>query len=89
VECYDHWLSTRTETPKDPIKVYQKALVAQLTAKDGRKAFTEEEERAIMVVLKKKQMWPCSPKGRRVGINGLRPSTMGYHERLASECNDD
>jgi hypothetical protein len=77
-DFYRSWLESRKMAPKDPIKTFQRALTAHLCAKDGRKPFTKEEEQAILAVVRSKREWPCAPKGRHVGVNGIRAA--GYHE---------
>jgi hypothetical protein len=83
-ECYAAWLAARKHKTMHPEKAFQRTLAGHLTGSDGRRPFTEEEESAVLAVLRKRMRWPCFEHlPVRYGEAGFR--TKGYHERLREE----
>jgi len=79
-ECYEVWLQCRAATLSNPTRVFQRCLTAHITASDGRQSFTPEEERAILQVIRKKEVWPAfQDTNIIIGCKGFR--VLGYHER--------
>jgi hypothetical protein len=50
-----------------------------ISAVDGRSAFEQEEEQAILLVLREKMAWPCAPEHSSIGALGFRSD--GWHEK--------
>lgn len=84
-ECYECWLSSqgKVDCDKEGFK-FRRALSNHLCGVDGRTPFTQQEEDAILQVLRKKFRWPCFPPSLNIGRNGFR--SKGFHEK-ARELN--
>lgn len=82
-ECYLAWLEHRRqeESPKEA-KRFQRTLSNHLTGVDGRTPFAPEEEAAILLVVRKKERWPCFPRELSIGCTGFR--SLGHHEKFAT-----
>jgi len=79
-ECYEAWLQSRAATLSNPTRVFQRCVTAHITASDGRQAFTLEEERAILRVIRQKAVWPAfQDTSVTIGHKGFR--VLGFHER--------
>ena len=85
-ECFHAWLVSRCTASAEPEKNFQRSLTAHLTGSDGRVPFTEQEEQAILRVVRSNKPWPafqdCDPQSAisKLGTKGFRP--LGYHEKL-------
>mmetsp|Transcript_3711 Transcript_3711/g.4955 ORF Transcript_3711/g.4955 Transcript_3711/m.4955 type:complete len:104 (+) Transcript_3711:65-376(+) len=53
-ECFLEWLRTRNQVPKQPEESFRRALTAHIRASDRRSPFSQEEEAAILCILRKK-----------------------------------
>lgn len=79
-ECYQAWLSSRKAMAGCPERAFQRALSAHVTGVDGRTPFNQDEEEAILKVMRKKERWACFTNNElRFGEKGFR--TKGYHEK--------
>ena len=58
-ECFEDWISSRKTTPIHPRRSFQRALSAHITGLGGRMAFEENEEIAILKVIRQPIRWPC------------------------------
>ncbi|KAH9260684.1 hypothetical protein BASA81_001151 [Batrachochytrium salamandrivorans] len=78
--CFQEWLKARNinESVGDA-KRYQRVLSNHLSGVDGRCPFTEEEEEAILKVVRRKERWPCFGPNISIGHTGFR--SKGYHEK--------
>jgi hypothetical protein len=82
--CYEQWLINRHMSDTElELRKFQRALSNHLAGVDGRSPFLEEEERAILVVLREKKKWPCVPDPLAIGALGFR--SQGYHEKQQEE----
>jgi hypothetical protein len=92
-ECYQRWLETRAARPSHEAECFRKSLIAKVTRTDcGSAAFPPAVEAALLVLLRKRQVWPCF-KGKldpltgrpiKIGSKGLR--SLGFHEREQLEA---
>lgn len=88
-ECLETWIKSRQgKLNGPPLKMFRRALSGHLTGVDGRSPFLKEEEEAILIVARNKQMWlglqgeeekPDLTK-KQGYILGFR--AKGFHERL-------
>lgn len=80
-ECFETWRRTRTRIPKSPEENFRRALISHLTGSEGRKPFSFQVEKCLLVELRKKKTWECFNENSNVsiGINGFQK--MGFHER--------
>jgi hypothetical protein len=78
--CYELWVSSRKQTHSKPGRAFQRALSAHVTATDGRTCFSKEEEEAILIVLRRKERWPCfEGSDHKMGAMGFRE----FHQQAA------
>jgi hypothetical protein len=93
-KCYQRWLETRTARSSDESECFRKSLIAKVTRTDcGSAAFPPAVEAALLVLLRKREVWPCfkgkldSLTGRpiKIGSKGMR--SLGFHEREQLEAN--
>lgn len=81
-ECFDSWVASRKENVQHKEKAFRSALLGHLTGRDRRRPFTPEKERAILLVLRQKKVWPCfEGTDLKIGIYGIRKSLQGFNER--------
>ena len=79
-QCYAAWLASRGTQPCEAeARKFQRSLSNHLGGVDGRSPFDPEEEQAIMLVLRRKQCWPCFPPSYKIGSMGYR--SKGFHEK--------
>lgn len=79
-DCYKAWLRSRKSLPSCPEKAFQRALSGHLTGVDGRVPFDEDEEEAILKVLRRKARWECFKHCEvKFGESGFR--AKGFHEK--------
>jgi hypothetical protein len=83
IACYHAFLTKRKFKPmpdnEASLNKFYRCLVNHTGGTDGRIPFTAEEEEAILIVLRKRQQWPCFPKHlAHVGC-GFR--CKGFHEK--------
>lgn len=57
--CFQAWLASRNFPPKRPEESFRKAITSHCRGVDGRKPFPEEIEKALLIEMRKKQVWPC------------------------------
>ena len=78
-ECFDTWVVTRKEPPKQPEESFRRVLTAHICGVDGRRPFPPKIEANLLQILRKKEVWECF-RGTKVsiGIRGFR--NFGYHE---------
>lgn len=78
-ECFDKWVVTRKEPPKQPEESFRRVLTAHICGVDGRRPFPPKIEANLLQILRKKEVWECF-RGTKVsiGIRGFR--NYGYHE---------
>ena len=82
-ECYQTWLGVRKTLPQGPEVAFKRALCGHLTSVDGRVPFNQDEEKAILKVLRKKQRWECFKDTEfRFGESGFR--AKGFHEKAVT-----
>jgi len=90
LECYQRWLSTRQKTPKLPEESFRRAITAHIRGTNGRKPFAEEQERAVLKILRKRRRWNCFDTEQTIGKLGYQK--LGYHEekklRMNSKSNN-
>lgn len=87
-DCYEFWLSNRKVLALSPERAFRKVITAHVRGSEGLEAFTPEEEKGILIELRKKEVWPCFKQTRlRIGINGFR--AFGYHESVASNSSSE
>ena len=81
-ECFDTWVVTRKEPPKQPEESFRRVLTAHICGVDGRRPFPPKIEASLLQILRKKEVWECF-RGTKVsiGIRGFR--NFGYHETKA------
>jgi hypothetical protein len=94
-ECYQRWLETRAARLSHEAECFRKSLIAKVTRTDcGSAAFPPAVEAALLVLLRKRQVWPCF-KGKldpltgrpiKIGTKGLR--SLGFHEREQLEADE-
>ena len=86
-ECFNLWVSSRgRQTKEDPAKAFRRALVAHLTGTDGRTPFNQEEEEAVLKVIRTRAPWPCFSHLNTTKFSHLGFRSRGFHEqRLAGE----
>ncbi|KAH9255993.1 hypothetical protein BASA81_005769 [Batrachochytrium salamandrivorans] len=78
--CYQEWLDAKFALRSDAeAKKYHRALTNHVSGVDGRTPFEPEEEEAILILLRKREPWPCFPI--HLATMGKRYRTMGYHEK--------
>jgi hypothetical protein len=78
--CYHAWLLARKGVPENPQKAFQRALSGHLTGIDGRVPFDEDEEKAILKIVRRKCRWECFQDSNiRFGESGFR--SKGFHEK--------
>jgi hypothetical protein len=92
-KCHQRWLETRTTRPSHEAECFRKSLIAKVTRTDcGSAAFPPAIEAALLVLLRKREVWPCF-KGKldqltgrpiKIGSKGLR--SLGFHEREQLEA---
>ncbi|KAH9254051.1 hypothetical protein BASA81_007926 [Batrachochytrium salamandrivorans] len=80
-ECFEAWRKSRKGQITNAERQFQRALSAHLAALDGRLPFSVEEEQAVLLQVRKREVWPCfKSNGSVVGSSGFR--SKGYHEKL-------
>lgn len=80
IECYQLWLSTRKEIPKDSPHAFRKAVTGHVRGDHGLNPFPREVEEALIILLRQKKVWPCfEGTGKKIGSRGFQ--TLGYWER--------
>jgi len=80
-DCYRDWLETRKNPALMPERAFRKALSCHITGSDGRTPFTQDEEVAILKVVRRKERWACFRNSDvTIGENGFR--TKGFHEKV-------
>lgn len=83
-KCFNYWLSSRANKPKNPPEAFRKALTSHCAGVDGRKPFAPEVERALLVQLRMKRVWECFRDTKsRVGLRGLQ--IKGFWERTSTD----
>jgi hypothetical protein len=83
-ECFNQWQASNkssqsNNTIEKTEKRFRRALTNHVTGVDGRIPFEEEEEAALLCLLRKTKPWPCLTHSGRLGFRG-----KGYHERKQS-----
>jgi hypothetical protein len=88
-ECFHAWASMHGRKfhglKTTLAKTYQRAVSGHLTGSDGRNSFNQQEERAVLEEVRKKEVWPCFldlSKAQQHGKHGYR--ALGFHERRRS-----
>ncbi|KAH9255321.1 hypothetical protein BASA81_006773 [Batrachochytrium salamandrivorans] len=82
--CYLRWLDTKNARESDvEAKRFYRTLTNQVSGVDGRSPFTEEEETALLQLLRCKLRWPCFPL--HLYSLGTRYRSMGFHEKQLRE----
>ena len=80
-DCYDMWVNSRNNPPKEPEESFRRALTAHLCGLDGRRPFPREVEANILKIIRQKKVWQCfALTGCPIGIKGFR--NLGYHESM-------
>jgi hypothetical protein len=84
-KCYQAWLSARKTASNTPEKAFQRALSGHVCGVDGRVPFNQDEEEAILKVLRRKLRWECFTHcSCKFGEAGFK--SKGFHEKaLAGE----
>mmetsp|Transcript_12306 Transcript_12306/g.14307 ORF Transcript_12306/g.14307 Transcript_12306/m.14307 type:complete len:358 (-) Transcript_12306:1291-2364(-) len=87
-ECFDEWVKGRLTKPERPGVSFRRALIGHVRGFDRRprKPFPPEVEAHLLVLLRRKIIWPCfEGTNIRIGERGFR--IRGYHEsrRLEKE----
>jgi len=80
IDCYSAWLQTRKILAGSPERAFRRALSAHITGVDGRTPFNQDEEEAVLRVVRQRERWECfmnSPY--KFGEMGFR--TKGFHEK--------
>jgi len=76
-------VSSRSTVSSEPEKNFQRALTAHVTGSDGRQPFTQQEEEAILSLIRNRVPWPAfqglDSNLSKLGSKGFRP--LGYHEK--------
>lgn len=80
LSCYREWLSMKKSLPKKPAEAFRKAITGHVRGDNGLHPFTHEVERAVLRILRQKQVWSCF-KGTdiKIGLRGFQ--TQGFWER--------
>eukprot|EP00924_Labyrinthula_sp_SR-Ha-C_P013915 augustus_masked-scaffold_5-processed-gene-17.8-mRNA-1 protein AED:1.00 eAED:1.00 QI:0/-1/0/0/-1/1/1/0/462 len=80
-ECFDAWVSSRTNPPKRPQESFRKAITAHLRGRDRRKPFPEAVEKSLLKIIRVRKVWPAFQGTKHlVGINGFQG--LGYWENI-------
>lgn len=80
-ECYDLWVNSRNNPPKEPEESFRRALTAHLCGLDGRRPFPRNVEANILKIIRQKKIWDCFQNTNcPIGIKGFR--NLGYHESM-------
>lgn len=81
-QCFTAWIQSRRQKLKQPCESYRRVLTAHVAALDGRKPFPESIEKKLLILLRKKNVWPCFKDfpSVTIGIRGFR--NLGYHEKI-------
>jgi len=80
-DCFDKWVETRTSKPKYPEESFRRAITAHIRGSDGRRPFKPIIEKALLVELRKKKIWPCfAHLENKIGVLGYQK--LGYYESL-------
>ncbi|GBG23868.1 Nitrate reductase NADH [Hondaea fermentalgiana] len=85
--CFTKWLETRQGQLKRPEEAFRKTITAHCTGTDGRKPFLREVEAAVLIELRRQNVWPCfadrtTAKGDPINIGQHGFRGQGYHENL-------
>lgn len=81
-ECFEAWLRLRPYRTQ-PEKAFRRSLTGHLTGVDGRIPFTQEEEEAILKVIRRKQKWECFKHETKAGSSGeFGFRAKGFHEKM-------
>ena len=88
-ECYEDWLHTRRKNLKRPEESFRRVLISHVKGTSGRKPFRQDEEVAILRLLRQRRPWPCfiDNSHSRVGSQGF--DGCGYHERRQLNAKTD
>uniref|UniRef100_A0A7S2RUA7 Uncharacterized protein n=1 Tax=Mucochytrium quahogii TaxID=96639 RepID=A0A7S2RUA7_9STRA len=82
-ECFEMWLRTRKELPKEPERAFHKAIHDHLRGMHGRRPFHPAVEADLLIRVRKRGKWPCFTNCRSIGGRGFRG--LGFHERTNQE----
>lgn len=86
--CYLAWLRAKAaDESQDEAKRFLRALTNHVSATDGRSSFEEDEEIAVLLILRSKKPWPCFPPD--LAHFGQRYRAMGFHEKLRATTNNE
>jgi len=79
--CFDDWCLGRPNLSSEGLcRTFQRVLKAHITGSEGREPFHNDEEAAILKVIRKKQIWPAFTGTKlTIGCRGFRG--YGFHER--------
>lgn len=77
-QCYHRWLATRQKVPKLPEESFRRAITAHIRGTNGRKPFSEAQERAVLKILRKRERWNCFDSEQNIGKLGYQK--LGFHE---------
>lgn len=79
--CYLGWLRAKSvaQESDDEAKRFLRTLTNHVSGTDGRCPFEEDEERAILHLLRARNPWPCFPA--HLSHFGRRYRGKGFHER--------
>lgn len=79
-ECYQEWLRFKfTEDSEDESLKFWRSLTNTISGTDGRTPFERDEEAAVLLVLRRREPWPCFPPN--LSHIGSRYRAQGYHEK--------
>ncbi|KAH9253297.1 hypothetical protein BASA81_008648 [Batrachochytrium salamandrivorans] len=83
--CFEDW-STAHRFGSPTTEKFKRALLGHVTGVDGRVPFNQEEEAAVLLVVRIKQPWPLKENASKLGLSGFRGK--GFHEKnaLGKEC---
>ncbi|KAH9249671.1 hypothetical protein BASA81_012640 [Batrachochytrium salamandrivorans] len=80
--CYLNWLASKQASESNiQAKRFHRALTNHV-AGNGRCPFEKDEEAALLVLLRKKESWPCFPSA--LAHFGKRFRAVGHHERSST-----
>lgn len=84
-ECFQRWMTSTKPKSKVPRFTFRRALHSHLSGIDGRKPFKEDEEAALLVVVRSKEAWKVLEWGEegKCGseLGKLAFRAKGYHEK--------
>lgn len=83
--CFEDW-ATAHRFGSPTAEKFKRALLGHVTGVDGRVPFNQEEEVAVLRVVRIKQPWPLKENESKLGLSGFRGK--GFHEKnaLGKEC---